>query len=289
MIMNYQSIKIINPIPCIWLVTLATFLSHCSSSELGRSTGRNWDGVQHAGLKKKFKAFVGEWEGMPYDNFLIKVAKAVKNRSQAASPSKQNKRTVAYYIPVEYIPTEDERTIEKMKRGPFYRAVFQQEYSKISGELKKIYDNLLILPQSELVRSKDANLFVVACFLKFTEEVDKVLKDTDLDNDAVIGQLKKLLDEFRDEVRKVDRKSGLYPAKKINDVAMGIMVVPDSEGRITFEKNTVASFSMNERCMLTRKSVLFVYEQWNVIKAEIDQLDSALKVAAEKMDRMAEE
>lgn len=287
--MNYHQLtRIINQSLC--LVVLAAFLTNCSSRGLDvleGDTNKSWDGVQHAEIKQKFKAFVGGWEGMTYEGFLDRVAQAVKKQAAYKHASKKGGSAVAYYIPMEYIPSEDEKTIEKLKMGPFYQVAFQQEYPRISGKLKMIYASLLLLP-NKLIRSKDANLFVVACFLRFTERVDQVLKDPTIDNGALIKQLNNFLDDFRSEIKKVDRQSDQYPNKNKATVAMGMAIIPNGEEKIDFVKNTVASLAMNARCMLTKPLAHFLYEQYKEIKAEIGKLDKALKEAAKKVAKMEE-
>lgn len=283
----YRPTRITNQRLGLWLVALSIFLSHCSPKGMdtltnGNNSNQGWYGVPDAEIKKKFKAFIGEWEGMTYDNFLNKVAQAATKQAAYKDSFKKNGGTVSYYIPTEYIPSEDEKIVEKLKRGPFYQVPFKQEYSKIGGKLKKIYDTFLILPEDKFIRSKDASLFVVACFLKFTENVDKALKQIDIDNDALIKELNKLLNDFRSETQAVDRRSSQYPNKNVYQVAMGMVIVPNSDGKISFAKNTEANYFMNERCLISKKLALFTYEQCKEITMELDKLANALKATAAK-------
>ncbi len=291
--MNYcQPTRIINQSLCIWLIALATFVvSSCSSRSIDVSTNNinsGWDGVQHAELKKQFKAFVGGWEGMSYDNFLDTIAQAVTKQA-ARRTSKKNDGKVVYYIPMKYLLSTEEKITEGKKKGPFYSVVFQGAYSRVSGKLKNIYDCFLL--PDEPTRSKDANLFIVACFLKFTEEVDKTLKQINIDNDALLQQLTQLLQDFQSKIAEVYSKSDLYKNKNKYTEAMGMVIKPFDENnkpKLTFEKNQQATYAMNARCMLTKPLAAFLYEQCKGIKTEMGKLEGALKEAAQKASEMEE-
>lgn len=225
---------------------------------------------------------------MTYDNFLDTIAQAVIKQA-ARRTSKKNDGKVVYYIPMKYLPSAEEKVTDGKKKGPFYSVVFQGEYSKVSGKLKTIYDCFLL--PDEPSRSKDANLFIVACFLKFTEEVDKTLKQTDIDNGALLQQLTQLLQDFQNKIAEVYSKSDLYKNKNKYTEAMGMVIKPFDENnkpKLTFEKNQQATYAMNARCMISQSLAGFLYGQCKEIKTEMGKLERALKEAAQKASEIEE-
>ncbi|MEM0374291.1 MAG: hypothetical protein QXO96_07050 [Sulfolobales archaeon] len=284
--MNYQSTKIINQHLCICLVALATFLGNCSAREVS-ILKESWDNVQDAELKKKFKEFIGEWS-LTQEDFLGKVAKGLtsynERRKINSNPSSSNKASlVQFEVPLNYISGEE---------NPFYEEVFKNELSKISGMLKTIFSRLLISKDSvkRNIRRRDASLYIVACFLEFTEKVDKTLKNPEFNNTELIKKLKELLNGFHDNIQMVDRQSKKYLVKDAHKVAMGMMIEPNSveQGKIVFVENKRVdvskekTYSINVRCMLPPKITDYLYQRYKEIEVRINRLDKDLQEAARK-------